>query len=280
MADTAYVTQYRDELVLGFERNQSMLRQRCTTQGQVRGNSIVFDVVDTNDATAQTRGANGLIPARAENHTQNTCTLTEWHDLVRKTGFNITSSQGGAEQQRAVMQEQSIGVINRKVDAQIITAIATATQYAGTAAASLTMDKAAHAIAVVLNGDAPFDGNVTGLLTPAAAMYLMQVKEVTSKDFVGDQKLTNLPKMFTWAGILWIVHTGLPGVGTSSETLAVFHKAAIGSGVSKEIGVAAGYDGEQDYSWARASVFSGAKLLQNSGVCLIRHDGSAYAATA
>jgi hemin uptake protein HemP len=38
-----------------------------------------------------------------------------------------------------------------------------------------------------------------------------------------------------------------------------------------------GYDEEQDYSWARASAFMGSKLLQNSGVVVITHDGSAYA---
>jgi hypothetical protein len=39
-----------------------------------------------------------------------------------------------------------------------------------------------------------------------------------------------------------------------------------------------GYDEEQDYSWARASVFMASKLLQNSGVVVINHDGSAFVA--
>ena len=38
-----------------------------------------------------------------------------------------------------------------------------------------------------------------------------------------------------------------------------------------------GYNEEQDYSWARASAFMGAKLLQNAGVVVITSDGSAYA---
>ena len=38
-----------------------------------------------------------------------------------------------------------------------------------------------------------------------------------------------------------------------------------------------GYDQEQDYSWARASAFMAAKLLQNTGVVSITADGSAYA---
>jgi len=38
-----------------------------------------------------------------------------------------------------------------------------------------------------------------------------------------------------------------------------------------------GYNEEQDYSWARASMFMGAKLLQNTGDVVITSDGSAYA---
>ena len=46
--------------------------------------------------------------------TQNTATLTEWHDLVRKTRFNIFQSQGD---QRRLMQETTRKVLNRRIDA-------------------------------------------------------------------------------------------------------------------------------------------------------------------
>lgn len=278
MAETAFQTQYRQELIMGFERKQSLLRQTCTTEGVVKGNAIVFDVVDSGSAAAQTRGVNGLIPARGNNDTQYTCTLTEWHDLVRKTNFNIFASQGN---QRAAMQDTSMGVINRKIDDQIITELSNATQYAGAAASTLTIDKVMHAVNVVLSGNVPLDGQVYGLISSAAFGYLMQVKEITSQDYVNAKQLPGMPRQFTWAGVNWIVHTALPGANTSSETLFVYHRAAIGHGMDVAgIQSPVGYDEEQDYSWARCSAFMGAKLLQNSGVCKIRHDGSAYAATA
>jgi hypothetical protein len=40
-----------------------------------------------------------------------------------------------------------------------------------------------------------------------------------------------------------------------------------------------GYDGEQAYSWCRVSAHMGSKLLQNSGVVQMLHDGSAFAAS-
>lgn len=278
MADTAFQTLYRQELIAAFERKQSMLRTTCTTEGVIKGNSIVFDVVGSGGASATTRGVNGLIPSRGDDNTQLTCTLEEWHDLAKKTGFNIFASQGD---QNRVMQDTTMAVINRKVDDLIISALDTGTQFAGTAATTLSIDKAMHAIAIVLSNDVPLDDNVSGLLTPAAFAYLMQVKEVTSKDFVTDTKMVNAPRMFMWAGIRWMVHSALPGKGTASETLFVYHKAAIGHGMNVSgIQSPVGYDEEQDYSWARCSAYMGAKLLQNSGIVKIRHDGSAYAATA
>jgi hypothetical protein len=39
-----------------------------------------------------------------------------------------------------------------------------------------------------------------------------------------------------------------------------------------------GHDDEQGYSFARVSVFMGAKLLQNSGVVMMKHNASGYVA--
>lgn len=278
MADTAFQTMYRQELIDGFERRSSILRDTTTTEGVIKGNSIVFDVIDSGGASAVTRGVNGLIPARTDNNTQYTCPLTEWHDLAKKTNYNIFASQGD---QRGKMQDTTMAVINRKVDDQIITELATSTLYAGLAATTLSIAKVTNAIAILGTNNVPIDGNIAGLLTPAAWAYLLQVKEVTSKDYVNDSKLIDMPIRFRWAGITWMVHTALPGAGTASERLFVYHKSSIGHGMDvKGIQSPVGYDEEQDYSWARCSAYMGAKLLQNSGVVSIRHDGSGLAATA
>lgn len=276
MADTAFQTQYRQELVAAFEREQSLLRRSVITEGQIRGNAIVFDVAGSGSASAVTRGVNGLIPARADDQTQNTCTLTEWHDLVRKTNFNVFASQGD---QRALMQRTSMGVINRKIDDQIITELATGTQDVSSTAVTMDLSRVMHALAILGNNNVPIDGNLFGLLTPAAWAYLMQVKEVTAKDYVDNSKLPEAPVQFKWAGVQWIVHSGLPSAGTSSAKCFVYHKNAIGHGMNVAgLQSPVGYDEEQDYSWARCSAYMGAKLLQNAGVVVIPHDDSAFAA--
>lgn len=278
MAETAFQTQYRQEFIQGYERRQSQLRMTCTTEAVVKGNSAVFDVVDTGGATATTRGVNGRIPARGDNNDQKTATLTEQHDLTTKTKFNIFASQGN---QRAIMQEGNMAVLNRKIDDQIITELITGTQYAGVASDVMSLSKVAHAITILGNANVPIDGSIYGLISPAAYGYLLQVKEFANTDYVSTKPLEGRNREFYWAGVNWIVHTGLSGLGGATEKCIVYHKSAIGHAMDTAgLDIDAGYDGEQQYSWSRVSGFMGAKLLQNAGVVIIRHNGSGYAATA
>src|SRR3546814_10132023 len=89
MADTAFQTQYRDEFIAGFEDMKSRLSSTVVTEAVIKGNTATFLVADSGSATAVTRGVNGLIPARADDLTQASATLAEWHDLVRKTNFKV-----------------------------------------------------------------------------------------------------------------------------------------------------------------------------------------------
>jgi hypothetical protein len=283
VADTAFQTSYRQEYIAGFEQRQSLLRAAVTTEAVIKGNSAVFLIADSGGASTVTRGVNGLIPARADNLTQVTCTLTEEHDLVRKTGFNVFASQGD---QRRIMQETSMGVVNRKTDSQIITQLNTGTVTPSATAAIMSLQLVTHAKAILGTNEVPFDGNIWGLLTPAAESYLMQVKEFGSADYVTSKPLqgsnaawADRQGYYVWMGINWIVHPNLPGVGTSAEKCFLFHKNAIGHAIDTGgMSVQVGYDDEQDYSFARTSAYMGAKLLQNSGIVVINHDGSALAA--
>src|SRR3990170_7447574 len=128
MAESAPVIQYRTELVAAFEEGMSWLRQTTVTEAVIKGNQATFLVAGSGGASAVTRGINGLIPARADDMTQSTATLVEWHDLVRKTRFNIFQSQGD---QRRLMQETTRKVLNRRLDADIVAQLDTATTTLG-----------------------------------------------------------------------------------------------------------------------------------------------------
>jgi Phage capsid protein len=282
MAITAPQIQYRDEFIAGFEAHQALLRNTCTTEVVIKGNQATFLVVDSGSASAVTRGVNGLIPARNDNNNQYTATLVEWHDLVQKTGFNIFQSQGD---QRAAMQMTSRGVLNRRIDADILTELANGTQDTG-AATTMSLALALRAKTILGNAEVPFDGGIYAVISPAAEAYLLMSSEFSSADYVpvkplasGETAFADTPKMYSWMGVNWIVHPNVSGVGTNAEKCFMFHKNAIGHAINTgDLMTAIGYDEEQDYSFARASAFTGAKLLQNTGIVVINHDGSALVA--
>ena len=275
MSDHAYQTQYRQEFIQGFEQRQSLARQTVTTEVEIKGNTATFLVADSGSAEAVTRGLNGLIPGRADNLTQNSATLTEWHDKPIRTGFNLFASQGDG---RRIMQETSMAVMNRKVDSDIITTLNTGTQDTG-AAATASLSLALYAKTILGNNAVPFDGNVSALITPAFEAYLMQVKEFANADYVNNKPFEGNLTMFRWAGVNWIVHPNLPGKGTAAEKCFMFHKSAVGHAINTGgITTNADYNKEHDYSFCLVSAYMGSTLLQNSGVVVINHDGSAFAA--
>lgn len=273
MAESAFQTTYRQEFIAGFEQRQSLVRNTVTTEADVNGSAAVFLVADSGAAEATTRGLNGLIPARPDNLTQNTATLVEWHDLVRRTRFNIFASQGDG---RRIMQESTMAVLNRKVDKDIIIELEKGTQDTGAAqAASLSL--VTYAKTILGNNAVPMDGNISALISPAFEGYLMGVKEFSSADYINNKPFESQLTMFRWYGVNWIVHPNLTGKGTAAEKCLMYHRDAIGHAVDTgAIATAVGYDDEQDYSFARASAFMGSKLLQNAGVVAMLHDGSAF----
>lgn len=275
MAENAVMTQYRQEFISGFEQRQSLVRSTVTTEVQMKGNTATFLVADSNSATAVTRGLNGLIPARADNLNQYSTTLVEWHDLARRTQFNIFTSQGDG---RRIMQETTMGVINRKVDDDIITELNTNTQDTG-AAVTASLSLAMYGLTILGNNEVPLDGNISALITPAFYAYLMQTKEFASADYVNNKPFESTMTMFRWANVNWIVHPNLPGKGTSAEKCFMYHKSAVGHAINTgDIQTEIGYDAEQDYSFARCTAYLGSQTLQSTGIVVLNHDGSAYAA--
>ena len=285
MADSAFQRQYREEFVIGFEQRQSMLRMTTTMEAVIKGNEAEFLVADSGNATTVTRGVNGMIPARADNLNQFTCVLTEEHDLVRKSGFNIFASQSD---QRRIMQVTTMGTVNRTIDQQIITQLNLGTQNTG-AAATAGLNLATHALAILGNAEVEYDGMIAAVISPAFLGYLQRDNSFSSADYVELKPLADMNAAmggmeymqgyYNWMGVHWIVHPRLPGAGTNAEKCFMYHRSAIGHAADVEtMNMMVGYDEEQDYSFARASIYSGAKLLQNSGVVVINHDGSALAA--
>lgn len=283
MSDSAFQTQYREEYIAMFEQHQSLLRDTVTTEVDIKGNQAIFLVAGSGGASAVTRGLNGRIPARNDSNNQNTCTMQEWHDLVRKNQFNIMASQGN---QRAIMQMSSMAVINRKIDDLIVTQLNTGTVTIGGSTTLPNVSLFQNGRVKLSNASVPWDSNITMLCQPSFMAYLEQAPEFANSQYVdlrpyageAANNWRDKPPAYRWKNCLFVEHPNLPGRGTSSEKSFLYHKTAIGHGMASDgIETDVGYDGEQNYSWARATGFMGALLLQNTGVVVVTHDGSSYA---
>jgi len=193
--------------------------------------------------------------------------------------FNIFASQGD---QRRIMQNASVSVLNRNIDQVILDELDTATLTTGSAVKA-NLPLVMKALVILGNNEVPTneEDNMFAVISPAFLGYLMQTTEFASADYVEVKPFSGpVRRMRRWAGINWLLHPNVPGVGTSSESCFLYHKNAIGHAAnSKEMAVLVDYDGKQDLSWSRATLFHGAKKLQNSGIVKMVHDGSEYVAS-
>lgn len=278
MSIEAAMIQYKKDFVPAFEQKMSLLKMTTTKETVVQGNQATFLVSGSGGDTAVTRGTNGQIPYGNPTNNQSTATLVEKHAPYELTGFNVFASQGNQIQ---VMRNASIAVINRDIDLTLLAELANATQDFGTGTATLQTVTGAQAILGNNDVDVEEEDNMFAIISPAFRGYLMQTTEFASGDYV-EMKPFGGParKMFRWMGINWLVSSRITGLGTASEICYMYHRNAIGYAVDVgEEKIAAGYDEKQDISWSRASVYHGAKILQNNGIVKITHDGSAFVAT-
>lgn len=272
MAIDAHIIQYKAEYLPAFQREESALRTACFQEVKAEGKSVVFLVSGTPTAAATERGANGLIVARQNSNTQNICTLVDINDLVEGNAFNWDLSQAN---QRLIAAQDSAATIHRKIDDQIVAQFDTATVNTGAAAtASLSLVQGAIATLGLADVKVENENDMFALFSMKARSYLYQIPEFTRADYV-EQKVLNgaIMKYRRWAGLNWIFSNGLTGKGTASEKCYIFHRNAMGHAMAGGVQVAAGKDEKQNQYWARTTVFAQAKLLQDSGIVQVIHNG-------
>jgi hypothetical protein len=274
MAVEAAVTQYRQAFVDQFETRVSILRSMTTKESMSSGQTVTFLVAGSGTDTAVTRGVNGLIPYGNPTNTQVSATLVEKHAPYELTNFNIFASQGD---QKAIMRQASMSVINRDIDLTILAELANATIDTGAyTTASMALVEKARAYLGGQGVATDEEDNMFAVISPAFRAYLNQTTEFSSGDYVETKPLVGpARKMWRWNGINWSISNQITGVGTSTELCYMWHRSALGYAVNVgEESVDIGYDAKQHSSWSRATVFHAAKVLQNPGIVQMKHDGA------
>jgi hypothetical protein len=266
-------TLYRDEYVASFEVRQSYLRDAVTTESMVKGNNAIFLVTGRSD-TMKERGVDGLIPAANELDSQITINLKEMHHRATVTGWDIFTGQGD---RRRILQERGMKAANKEIDDTILTALdATTTTYNSGSAVTLTYGRLVDILSELYEAEVDNDGQICCVWSPKQFARILTFAQATSIDYVNQKPLVDGPQPFRFLGAMHLMHPRVPGAGGATAKGFVFHKAAIGhaidtAGIKTDIG----FNGEHDYSYARHSLFHGAKILQNSGVIEVVNDDTA-----
>ena len=268
---------YRREFVAAFNTGVTFLKDRSTPQSMSLGGSAVFDVAAVGGRMA-VRSIDGRIPRTNVTDTQVTCTLAEHVKKFEVTDFEKFKSQSD---ERAKMSHRIMESVNQEIDYNFMTELANASNAYNTTAEPITLEGATRCIATLAANQVPINPmDVTFLVSPFLEAKLQNIKGYASQEYVsvrpletGGNQFQNQVMMKRWLNVSWIVHPNLPNVGTSSCACYIWHRRAMGSAAPEEqIKYSAGYDDQDHYYYASATLKAGHKILQQGGILKFLHN--------
>lgn len=253
--DTSFVTSYEAKVHEVFQRQGSYLKDAVRVKDNVVGSTAVFQKIGK--GTATTKARHGTITPMNQTHTAPSVTLADfyagdWVDKLDEAKINIG--------ERDAIASGGAMALGRKVDDQITTVLDTTTQTTIT----LTVTSKATVLATAIefaeaawDNDVPNDGQVYAVVTPRYWSQLMTLDQFMRAEYVGANGLafTQGPavgrgKWKDWMGIKWKMQTGLPGAGTATAKVFIWHKMAIGYAVAQSAGNVAGNEAvAADITW-------------------------------
>lgn len=271
----AFIRQYEAQVHLVFQRTGSYLKDTVRFRPDVVGSSTTFQKIAAGVATTKAR--HGTITPMNQTHTAHEATLSDfyagdWVDRLDEAKINID--------ERDAIAKSGAMALGRKVDSQIITLLAAANtdNVTGTDPTS-TGNTRAIMLEMIQNlfaQDVQNDGQVYGMLSPQMWARALLIQEFSSSDWVGTNGLPFTEGIPTgglfksWVNTKWVMHTGVTGSNTATESAFVWHKDAIGYGAGKHAGNVAGRNAvAADITWHgdRASHFVN-HMMSGGGVTI------------
>jgi len=271
--DTSFIRQYERDVHHIFQLEGGFLRPSVRMKTDVVGKSTTFQKIGK--GTATTKARHGTITPMNQAHTAIEVTLADfyagdWVDKLDEAKTNID--------ERMAIAKGGAWALGRKVDNQIITILDSTTESTITVTVTSAATVRAGLLQIVEaldNNDVPNDGGRYGLLTPRMWSQASTVKEFNSSDYVGANGLPlteGAPlsqRWKEWNGVLWKVHTDLPGKGTSTAKIFAYHKNAVGYASGAHAGNVAANEGvAADITWHgdRASHFVNHAMSGQAGL--------------
>ncbi len=175
------------------------------------------------------------------------------------------------------MQMSTRKVMNRKIDDDIISALNTATNVFAGGPATLALVQNALAKLGRQDVEVEDEDHIYWLASLSFRAELMQIKEFNSADWVETKPLKRSDPALQALGRreLGLLEPPARRRDQQRARLPLPRRRDRPRRQHAGGGVAAGYNDEDDYSWARSSIFMGSTVLQNKGILVVPHDGSA-----
>ena len=275
--DQAFVRQYESEVHHLFQRQGGYLRPAVRVKDNIVGSSTTFQKIGQGIATTKAR--HGVITPMNQDHTAVTCTLADfyagdWVDKLDEAKIN--------HDERMAIAMGGAWALGRKVDDQIITALDTTTTTGATwvyTSVQSVENSLLASVRLLDSANVPNDGQRFCALTPHAYSAAMKVESFASADYVavGNQPFEQGAPAMTWRrwmNVLWTVHTGLGGIGTSSALGFIWHKYAAGYATGNHAGNAAQNQAvSADITWHGDRAAHFVNHMMSGGACLIEAAG-------
>mgnify|MGYP001584312272 CR=1 FL=1 len=253
--DTSFITSYEAKVHEVFQRQGSYLKDAVRLKNNVVGSTAVFQRIGK--GTATTKARHGTITPMNQTHTAPSVTLADfyagdWVDKLDESKTNIN--------ERDAIASGGAMALGRKVDDQITTVLDTTTETIIT----LTVTSKATVLATAIefaesawDNDVPNDGQVYAVVTPRYWSQLMTMDQFQRSEYVGTDGMAfkqgpavGKAKWKEWMGIKWKMQTGLPGQGTATAKVFIWHKTAIGYAMAQSAGNVAGNEAvAADITW-------------------------------
>ena len=273
--DQSFVRQYESDFYEVFQRMASFLLQTIRRKRNVVGDRTTFQKIGKGVATTKSR--HGQITPMNQSHTPVECILSDeyagdWVDKLDELKINID--------ERLAVARGGAMALGRKIDDKIITAaLTTTTTDVGSHGGAITRANLLQGAETLYANDVPNDGNIWGLLSPRSWSAAMVIDEFASADFVNDSPFADgappPPGTRNWYGVNWMMHTGLPNIGTNTVDNIVYHGDVLGFGIGADISVDITWHGDRAAHFVNHMMSGGACLIDSDGVVKIATDDTA-----
>jgi len=268
---TAFIAKYEAEVKLAYQQEQAKLRNLVRLKTGVVGSTCIFQKAGKGTAGSKTR--HGNVPLMNAAHTNVTATLTDAYaaDFVDKLDELKTNID-----ERKIVANTGAYALARETDSRITTVLSSGAGTTDSAStAGLTRDRALTAVETLVGNDVPFDANVFGAVGPHQWAELMTISEFADADYVGADglpwKTGPWMKFKEWAGVKWVIHTGLP-LSSGVRDCFIWHKLSVGFAEGLAPTVSIDWVAEKAAHLIDHMMSSGAVAIDGDGIYKIQCD--------